>query len=395
MRTAGSHRSGGVNVSRLSSDAYRRDMLIEHVGEARSVKALFAEASRRLRRLVQFDAALWLATDPATALPSAPTLTENFVNRSVDCLGYWEREFLVDDANLYRDLARSDRPAAALRITTSDRPARSARYREFMRPNGFDDELRAVMRVDGRSWAQVGLFREKGRAPFAAEETELVASMSAPLAAAVRDHARRVSPPLADGATPGPGLMLFAPTGELMSTNDEARAWMEELAWLDQWRPASADTTAPAGLPLVVASTLMHARAIAEEREHGTARARVRSSTGRWLVCHASCLRDASGEFGSTALVIEPAKASEIAPIIVQAYELSVREQEITEYIAQGFSTTEIADRLHLSRYTVRDHVKAIFEKVGVSSRGELVAKLYVEHYAPSQLDPSNIEVIY
>lgn len=93
--------------------------------------------------------------------------------------------------------------------------------------------------------------------------------------------------------------------------------------------------------------------------------------------------------------MIEPAKASEIAPIIVQAYELSVREQEITEYIAQGFSTTEIADRLHLSRYTVRDHVKAIFEKVGVSSRGELVAKLYVEHYAPSQLDPSNIEVIY
>src|SRR5215216_5583508 len=165
------------------------------------VRVDVVEDGQRLRDrpLVQFDTALWLATDPATALPSAPTLTENFVNRSVDCLGYWEREFLVDDANLYRDLARSDRPAAALRITTSDRPARSARYREFMRPNGFDDELRAVMRVDGRSWAQVGLFREKGRAPFAAEETELLASMSAPLAAAVRDHARRVSPPLADG----------------------------------------------------------------------------------------------------------------------------------------------------------------------------------------------------
>jgi hypothetical protein len=44
---------------------------------------------------------------------------------------------------------------------------------------------------------------------------------------------------------------------------------------------------------------------------------------------------------------------------------------------------------LHLSAHTVRDHVKAVFDKVGVSSRGELVAKLFAEHYAPLHLDPS------
>ena len=373
-------------------NAYRRDLLIEHAGVARDVKALFREVSSRLRQLVPFDAALWLATDPATALPTAPTLTENFVDRHVDCLGYWQREFLVDDANLYRDLARAERPAASLRVTTRDRPARSARFREFMRPNGFDDELRAVMRVDGRPWAQVGLFREQGRPPFAAEETELLAGIAAPLASAVRDHARRGAVPAEAGERHGPGLMLFAPTGELVSTNDDAHAWLEELAWLDQWRPAAKDSTAVTGLPLVVASTLMHARAIAEERDSGAARARIRSSSGRWLVCHASCLRDADGEIGSTALVIEPANAAEIAPIIVRAYELSPREHEITQLIALGVGTAEIAARLHLSTHTVRDYVKAIFEKVGVSSRGELVAKLYAEHHAPIQLDPANIE---
>ena len=171
----------------------------------------------------------------------------------------------------------------------------------------------------------------------------------------------------------GPGLLLFAPTGELISANDEA------LAWLEQLPPDAGDHgrfSLP--LPMVAAGTLMHART------SDTARARLRSSTGRWLVFHATCLRDASGEIEQTALVIEPAQASEVAPIIVQAYELSAREQEITRLIAQGLGTAAIAERLYLSTHTVRDHVKAIFEKVGVSSRGELVAKLFAEHYAPA-----------
>ena len=38
------------------------------------------------------------------------------------------------------------------------------------------------------------------------------------------------------------------------------------------------------------------------------------------------------------------------------------------------------------SAHTVRDHVKAIFAKVGVSSRGELVARLFADHYEPAHL---------
>jgi DNA-binding NarL/FixJ family response regulator len=119
---------------------------------------------------------------------------------------------------------------------------------------------------------------------------------------------------------------------------------------------------------MFVVSTLMRARA------EGHARARTRSTvSGCWLVCHASWLSD-----GDTAVVIEPARLSEIVPIITEAYELSPRERDITQLIARGVGTADIAEQLILSAHTVRDYVKVIFDKVGV--------------YAPVHLDSEGHE---
>src|SRR5690606_17080984 len=109
----------------------------------------------------------------------------------------------------------------------------------------------------------------------------------------------------------------------------------------------------------------------------------VRTRRGRWLVCHASSSRRADGSIGATAVVIEPAQPAAIAPIIVEAYDLTDREQQIIRLIARGHTTGEIAGELLLSPHTVRDHIKAVFAKVGVSNRGELTAKLFAEFYEP------------
>ena len=99
---------------------------------------------------------------------------------------------------------------------------------------------------------------------------------------------------------------------------------------------------------------------------------------------HASCLHTSRGEPGPVAVVVEPAKSAQIAPIIVEAYRLTPREQQITQAVARGLSNPQIAASLHLSTHTVRDHLKAVFGKVGVGSRGELVATLFAEHYRPA-----------
>jgi len=79
---------------------------------------------------------------------------------------------------------------------------------------------------------------------------------------------------------------------------------------------------------------------------------------------------------GKTAVIIEEARCSEIAPLIAQAYALSSRERELTRLILRALSTGEIAAELHLSPNTVQDYLKAVFDKVGVRSRRELVASI-------------------
>lgn len=76
----------------------------------------------------------------------------------------------VDD-----EIARAEVPAAALRATVTD-PSQSARYRQFLGPLGFADELRAVLRVGDSPWGAINLFRRRGREPFSRQEIELVAS---------------------------------------------------------------------------------------------------------------------------------------------------------------------------------------------------------------------------
>jgi DNA-binding NarL/FixJ family response regulator len=47
--------------------------------------------------------------------------------------------------------------------------------------------------------------------------------------------------------------------------------------------------------------------------------------------------------------------------------------------VAEGLPNAAIAARLYLSTYTVQDHLKAIFEKLDVSNRGQLVARLFLD----------------
>ncbi|MFB7655310.1 MULTISPECIES: LuxR C-terminal-related transcriptional regulator [unclassified Streptomyces] len=338
---------------------------------------LFGRTSAELRQLMPFDSAVWAATDPETGLITAPMLVEN-LGSGERCAEYWESELLEENVLPFRDLARAAVPVAGLRAATSGLPARSARFRRLLGSQGVDDELRAVLRVGDRPWAVISLFRMGGGAPFGQDETTLLAGLSAPLASRLRRFARQ-SASDAQADVPAPGLMLFDPSGEPTSINEEARQHLSRL-------PEGPSIPSRLGLrlPIWLVATALQARAIARGQERaGGARTRIRTVDGRWLTCRASCLSGPAGQPGPVALVIEPAAAADRAVLMAEAYGLTPRELQVTQLIARGLPTAEIATTLFISPHTVRDHIKAVFGKAEVSSRGELVARLFAEHYRP------------
>ena len=163
----------------------------------------------------------------------------------------------------------------------------------------------------------------------------------------------------------------------LVAITPTAEGWLAEVP-RSSW---------PSSLELPDAVYAVAARLLTLERGGHTPpdltpRLRLRTASDRWLVLHASRLRTTETE-GQIAVIFEEARPSEIAPLIVDAYGLTRRESEITRLVLRGLSTTEVSEELHITPNTVRDHFKAIFDKVGVRSRRELVGQVFAQHYGP------------
>ena len=333
------------------------------------------ESVKRLKKAIPVDASFFATADPATLLFTGAVLDDVLTQATSQFL---ENELLKDDAVKFAQLARGRSPVDSLGAATKGELALSPRYQEILAPMDLGDELRAALVVGSKCWGFMCLHRERSSPNFTPAEAAYLAKLTPHLAEGLRtalligDAREAFLPP------EGPGLVLLADDLSLAAITPTAEGWLAEVAKSD-W---------PSALELPGAVYAVAARLLALERGDHTPttylmpRIRLRTASGRWLVLHASRLRTADTE-SQIAVIFEEARPSEIAPLIVDAYGLTKREGEITQLVLRGLSTAEVSEQLHITPNTVRDHFKAIFDKVGVRSRRELVGQVFAQHYQP------------
>jgi DNA-binding CsgD family transcriptional regulator len=330
----------------------------------------------RLRKHVPFDAFCWWTTDPATLFLTT-SVAEWWEMPSAECLEIHRNEYLEPDFNKFRGLARGRAPAASLGQATEGKPELSSRYRGMMRPDGFEAELRAAQVVDGACWGALALYRRGDSPAFEQHEIDFVARLGPHLAEGLRTSlvVTAIDRQDATGAT---GLVVLDAEGRITALTAGAARWADEIHGPAGRRPAEHRLSEAIWAVASLARGLENADEVPR-----LPRARVRTEAGEWLLVHAARLERDGDSIGEVAITIEPARPVQIASLLVRAYGLSERETDVVKGVLQGLSTEQIAQAIYLSPYTVQDYLKSVFDKVGVRSRRELVAKMFAEQHWP------------
>lgn len=353
----------------VSAEVSKQEMIrLCHSGlDSRSLRV---ELLKRLQRVIPFDYVYFSTTDPATQLSTSAVLVDDPPSWLMPV--FLENEFLQKDFNKFSEMLRHHQPVRVLSEATDHEPQRSQRYRDMLTPLAMEDELRAIFVTDAACWGTLCLHRGQAVSGYTFSEAAYLAQLVPHIADGLR-KALMLDNNIRLGTAPdGPGVLILTDDLNIVATTTAAEYWLAELTETERGDRYT--------LPLTVRSLVAGLKAIERGLVDVIPKIRLRTRSGHWLVLYASRLKSSESQT-QISVIFEVAQPAEIAPLMMQAYQLTKREGEITQCVLRGWSTNEIAARLHISMNTVQDHLKAIFDKVDVGSRGELAARIFTQHY--------------
>jgi DNA-binding CsgD family transcriptional regulator len=327
------------------------------------VPALRAEALAVLRSAMSIDAAFFATVDPATLLFTWAAADEPL---DVAREAFLANEFAGADVNTFVGLAEGFDHVGSLDAGTGHRRRASARYRDVLAPLGLGDEARVALVSGDRCWGVLCLHREEATAGFTEAELDFLRRIGPVLGDGLRRSAALVTPAPEEDDPARPGVLVLGPDLAIRSASGSARRWLEEL---------SATGTSPAsGLPPAVEAAATRVLAGASDGRDDAATTRVARPGGGWVAVHAAAME--GGHERQVAVVLEPAHPADVSSLVLAAHGLTPAQSRVVALVLRGYSTRAIVRELRISPYTVQEHLRAVFDRLGIGSRRELVATL-------------------
>jgi DNA-binding CsgD family transcriptional regulator len=338
----------------------RVEQLSESNHECESIQR---ETIAELQRVIGFDRWCWVLADPDALIPLGGIADHDYgpaVPRVLEL--EYSGDFAAMDA-----VARRAEPVASLSADTGGDLHRSSRWDEVLRRVGIGDEAVVACRDAFGCWGWIKTYRDSGDRPFDDTDLDLLATVASSLAPMVR---RRLTDEHRAGELEPhqSGVIVLDPDLTPVSRTSGAGAWIDAL-------PGAALFARWGMLPAEVYPLATLARS---GRASSGVRVLERAVDGRWVMIEAAPLEGDDG--GKTVVTFRGATARETFDRLCRAHGLTQRERDVVGAVLAGLDTRRVTERLFISAHTVQDHLKSVFSKVGVRSRGELLATFNASH---------------
>lgn len=276
-------------------------------------------------------------------------------------------------------MAQDRRFALTLSEETSQAPELAPRYRDWMLPSGYADELVMACVAGEEIWGSVSIMRAAERPDFTHDETRMAHRLAAILGAGLRAASiNGANGP--DGTADGtqvsatrPGVLVLDADGRLLRHTGRAERLLAEI------ESVGPDWAERSELPIAVhllASAVKRTPPAEDQIADELCSLRLRGHGGRWVTLEAELTEPRADTPAEITIVLRATSPQEMARLKAAAYALTPREKQVVDELVRGGSTAGIANVLYVSEYTVQEHLQNVFEKFGVSSRRALLRRL-------------------